>query len=200
MSARRPIGGGAILAGGQSSRMGRDKSMLELDGRTFLDRCADALRPIAAPIVVVADVADRFTSTRWTVVADCFPGAGPVGGIVTALRTLGRGAHVVVACDMPFLHTDLLLLLLDAVSDEYDAVVPWPESGPEPLCAVYRHTSLPILEEFLAKGGRSARHALASLGTRPIPAIDLRRTDPGLESFVNLNTPEDLRRYVEDRP
>lgn len=180
--------------------MGHDKPMLEVDGRTFLDRCADALRPIAAPIVVVADVADRFPSTEWTVVADCYPGAGPVGGIVTALRTLGQGAHLVVACDMPFLHTDLLRILLDAVSDEYDAVVPWPESGPEPLCAVYRHTGLPIMEEFLAKGGRSARHALTSLRTRPIPEIDLRRADPGLESFVNLNTPEDLRRYVVDRP
>ena len=180
--------------------MGRDKPMLELDGHTFLHRCAEALRPIAAPIVVVADIADRFPAADWTVVADCFPGAGPVGGIVTALRTLGQGAHVVVACDMPFLHTDLLRLLLDAVSDEFDAVVPWPDSGPEPLCAVYRSTCLPLLETYLANGGRSARKALASLRMRPIPEIDLRRADPELESFVNLNTPEDLRRHVVDRP
>ena len=193
-------GGAAILAGGKSSRMGRNKPTLEIGGRTLLDRCADALRPIAAPILVVADTLDRYEPAGCRIIADLYPGAGPVGGIVTALAALGEGDHIVVACDMPFLRTGVLLLLLAAASDEYDAVAPWLETGPEPLCAVYRHTCIPLLEEFLNSGQRSARHALDTLRTRRVPESDLRQADPNLSSFINLNTPEDLRRYITNPP
>ena len=92
----------------------------------------------------------------------------------TTLNALGEGVHIVVACDMPFLRTSLLQLLLDAATDEFDAVVPWLADGPEPLCAVYRRTCRPLLELYLSGGGCSARGALDHLRTLRLPESELR--------------------------
>jgi molybdenum cofactor guanylyltransferase len=194
-------GGAAILAGGRSSRMGRDKALLEIDGRRLLDRCADALRPIASPIIVVADTPDRFSLPAYRTVADLYPGAGPVGAIVTALLALGEGWHLIVACDMPFLKTELLQLLVSRAGDDFDAIVPRIEDRPEPLCALYRQTCVGPLQAFLKGGERPAAHrALRAVRTRYVEEPDLRGADPHLLSFVNLNTPEDARQWTAEDP
>ncbi len=198
--AANPNVGAAILAGGKSSRMGQNKQTLEIDGRALLDRCVDALRPVAGRIIMIADAPGRAGLAGCEVFTDLYPDAGPVGGIVTALTALGEGFHIVVACDMPFLHTAVLHLLLDAADDEFDVVAPWLAAGPEPLCAVYRHTCIPALEEYLKSGRRSARRALDVLRTRRVDESDLRHADPSLSTFINLNTPDDLRRYAATAP
>jgi molybdopterin-guanine dinucleotide biosynthesis protein A len=193
-----PKGGAAILAGGKSRRMGRDKATIEVGGRTLLQRCVSAVESVAAPVVIISDRVGRFRIPGCREVVDLYPDAGPVGGIVTALTELGYGAHLVVACDMPFLQTRLMEWLLHSATDEYDSVVPRPAGRPEPLCAVYRHTCIEPLRNFLDGGGRAAHLALQQLRTRYIDEEDLRRADPQLRSFINLNTPDDFLEAVAD--
>jgi molybdenum cofactor guanylyltransferase len=186
--------GAAILIGGKSSRMGSPKPLIEIDGRTLLELCVEAAMYAASPVILVGDAAGLPVPYDCRFVADRYPGAGPVGGIATALAELGPGAHLILACDMPFLNIDLLKLLLKSIGEEDDAAVPWLESGPEPLCAVYSHACLPRLETLLREGRRSARGALDVLRVKRVEENDLRAIDPNLRSFVNINTPEELER------
>jgi molybdopterin-guanine dinucleotide biosynthesis protein A len=190
------VDGAIVLAGGKSTRMGQDKALLPWNGTTLLAHCVSSLRTLTSEIVVVADRADRYTLPGCRMAADLFPDAGPVGGIVTGLTALGEGRHIAVACDMPYLQPALLNLLLDAATEAWDAIVPEVAGRPEPLCAVYRHTAAPALRRFLEEGQRAAYRALQILRTRRIPEDDLRRADPDLRSFINLNTPADLDRIL----
>jgi molybdopterin-guanine dinucleotide biosynthesis protein A len=189
-------GGAAVLAGGKSSRMGQDKALLVWEGQTLLERCLDVVRPLADPVVVVADASDKYSVAGCRIVSDLYPNAGPVGGIATALDALGPGWHLATACDMPFLKRELLALLLDCASEAYQAVVPWINGRPEPLCAVYRSTCLPVLRTFLESGQRAAHKALERLKTLPVEEDTLRSVDPDLVSFVNVNSPEDVQRWM----
>jgi molybdopterin-guanine dinucleotide biosynthesis protein A len=191
--------GGAILAGGKSGRMGRDKATMDAGGATMVERSLEALRPIASPIVVVSDTGDKFRLDGCCEIADRTPGLGPTGGIVTALQYLGRGLHLVVACDMPFLKTELLSLLLHLAEDGDDAVVPLLQGRPEPLCAAYRDTALPLFEQFLLNRQRAVHLALETLNTRYVDEDQLKRIDPELASFINVNTASDADRWLPDR-
>ncbi len=96
---------------------------------------------------------------------------------------------------MPFIASAVVHLLLDMSTDEFDAVAPRLDGRPEPLCAVYNHSGLQPLESFLLHGGRRAGLALKEIRTRFVDESELRRADPELQSFVNLNTPDDVLRW-----
>jgi molybdopterin-guanine dinucleotide biosynthesis protein A len=185
--------GAILLAGGKSVRMGQDKALLPWNGTTLLAHCAANLQAVTSEIVIVADRVDRYSLPGCRVAADLFPNAGPVGGILTGLTALGPGRHIAVACDMPSVQIELLRLLLSAATEEWDAVAPEVEGRLEPLCAVYRDTAVPLLRRFLEEGNRAAQKALQSLRTLRIGEEALRRVDPDLLSFNNLNTPDDLK-------
>jgi molybdopterin-guanine dinucleotide biosynthesis protein A len=191
--------GGAVLAGGKCERMGQDKASMDAGGATMLERGLDALRSIASPVLIVSDTGDRFCIEGYREVADLTPGLGPVGGIATALRYLGPGLHLMVACDMPFLRTDLLRLLVDLAENGDEAVVPKVRGRAEPLCAAYSYSALPALQQYLREGNRAAHRALQSLQTRYVDEEQLKRIDPDLESFINLNTQADADRWLPAR-
>ncbi|HZO88212.1 MAG TPA: molybdenum cofactor guanylyltransferase [Chthonomonadaceae bacterium] len=195
--------GAIILAGGKSSRMGQDKALLPYNGTTLLEHVAASLQPVVKEVVVVTDVPDKYRLSCGRVLGDTYPGVGPVGGIVTGLTALGEGNHIVVACDMPGLEAGVLRLLLRACTPDWDAVVPEVGGQMEPLCAVYRHAAAPRLLRFLESGGRSAREALDSLRVKRVGEGVLRRIDPDLLCFANVNTPQELaefRRQAALRP
>jgi molybdopterin-guanine dinucleotide biosynthesis protein A len=160
----------------------------------MLERNVDALRPLATRIVIVAASGAQYKNYEAETIADFYPGAGPVGGILTGLLTLGPGCHIVLACDMPMArHAVLEYLLTEAQAHpQSDAVVPELSGELEPLCAVYRDTAARKLAVFMESGRRSAREALRKLNVRIINEAELRRLDPDLITFTNINTPEDL--------
>lgn len=186
--------GAIVLAGGRSERMGQDKALLRHAGATLLESVVATLKPLVREIVVVADRAEKYAMPDCRVVGDSYPQTGPLGGIVTGLQHLGSGAHLAVACDMPSLQPAVLRFLLDAATLEWDAVVPEIDGRPEPLCAVYTDMALPGFRRFLDEGGRALHQALTRIRTRRIPDTEIRRLDPSLLTFTNLNTPHDLER------
>lgn len=189
--------GAIILAGGKSSRMGHDKALLPFHGTSLLEHIVITLTALVGTnIVVVADQADKYTLSAGTVVADLLPDVGPVGGILTGLTALSPGAHLVVACDMPYLNPAVLRLLLSFSAPEWEAIAPMVENQPEPLCAVYRYEAISQLSAYLQAGRRSARGLLESLQTRIIDETLWLPLDPERKSFTNINTPEELARLM----
>lgn len=197
---------GAILIGGRSRRMGRDKAGLVLGAHTVLERVAMALRPLVATCRLVGRAPDSLPDTLAAskVEPDAIPGLGPLSGIHAAL-SVARHPVVVVACDMPFVTTSFLAGLAERLEPAYDAVIPEANRGPVAVCAVYHPRCLPRLEERLRTGRLSAQAFARALETRWIRANELSELDPKARCLTNLNTLEDYEAALavveaEDRP
>ena len=180
---------GFVLAGGRSSRMGRDKALLEADGQSLLNRVAQAVREAAGTVALIGDPG-KYGRLGYPVYPDVFTGCGPLAGIHAALRVTGAEWNIVTACDMPDLTTEFLSHLLEvAEKSGCDCLLPAGESGrPEPLCAVYRRHSLERIKRALENGTRKILDGLEGLH------VEIVRVS-GTEPFRNINTPEDWADY-----
>ena len=176
---------GFVLAGGRSSRMGRDKALLPFGPATLLEYVASQVAEAAGSVVVVGHP-ERYRSLGLDVVADAAYGNGPLGGIITALRITQADWNLVTACDMPGVTAPFLRSLLEeAERCGGDCLVPLTPNGPEPLCAVYHRDCLPRLERAADAGVLAVREAIAGPGL-----VGRRAENPFC--FRNLNTPEDF--------
>jgi molybdenum cofactor guanylyltransferase len=184
---------GFILAGGRSSRMGRDKAMLEIDGVTMLERAIDLVRRSGLEPAIVGsfDETPRGASVRE--IPDDWPGAGPLGGIATALHGTRTTSNLVIACDMPYLTPGWLEFLLRRAraSDHIDAIVPMNVRGPEPLCAVYHQRAEPRIRQALESGIRKITDALAELQIDYVERDEWKAFDSDGLLFKNMNRPAD---------
>jgi molybdopterin-guanine dinucleotide biosynthesis protein A len=181
----------AILAGGKSRRMGRDKAWLDLgDGVPLVRRVADALAEVADEIVVVAND-ERYASLGYPVVPDRYGEKGAFGGMATAVATARAELVCVAACDMPWPSPEVYRLLLGLVAG-HDAVIPQLDGEYEPLHAVYRKTCLPAMEEALRRGEMRIISFFPAVRVRTVREDELRAVDPTLRAFTNLNTPAEL--------
>jgi molybdopterin-guanine dinucleotide biosynthesis protein A len=178
--------------------MGRDKALMTLGGRTLLERAIAAVASVAGETFVVGD-REPYRQFGVPVVPDAFPGAGPLGGIGTALRHARHEHVLVVACDMPFLSVRLLRAMAEQRRD-FDVLVPVTGSAAsdqrlastyETLHAIYERSILPAIELRINRGELQVVAALAGLTLRELPEAWLREYDPSLRSFVNANCPDD---------
>lgn len=195
MTARGNVAG-IILAGGQSSRLGRDKAGETLHGRSLLQRVIDRLDGLVDEYVLVAapgqQLPPTFASRPIHTVEDAFPGAGPLGGLYTGLSSMSTPRALAVACDMPLLKPRLLSLLL-RLQPEHDAAVPL-NGLPEPLCAVYAATCVPAIKAQLEAGQYKMTGFFESVDVRFVEPTEWQRPDPEGVSFLNVNDEDDLRR------
>ena len=180
-----------ILAGGKSSRMGRDKAFLKINGRILLDRQIDTL--------VAADAEDILISGRpgvdysafgCRVLTDEFPEAGPLAGIHAALKVSRQPLVLVLAVDLPEMNAMFLRsLLMMATVDR--GVVPRVGGRIEPLAAVYPHAALALVEQMLAQGNHAAQSFASACMQAGLAAYE-DVPDDFARLFKNLNTPVDL--------
>ncbi len=185
----------AVLAGGHSRRMGRDKAALPVGPERLLQRVVRRVRPYAAQVLVVARTTDAYPWAGAPVLADAYPERGPLGGIATALAAARTPFLAAVACDMPFVRGDLLQHLAGflAAHPQYDIALPRDAHDIQPLHAVYRvATARPAFEAALAMPRASIRAAFRGLRVRLFPAAELQAFDPQ-RAFWNINTPADYR-------
>ncbi len=187
---------GYVLAGGASSRFGRDKALVEVGGRAMLARMCELLEPLVERVAVVGRP-QRYAHLGLRVVVDRWPGAGPLGGIATALvdaalEDAGCAWCVIVGCDLPFLRRDWLdYLVARAARSEADTVMPVSPGGAEPLCAVYRTSGASVLAQQLDRGVRKITDALAEAHIETIGPGEWKKFDPDGRLFKNMNTPQD---------
>jgi molybdopterin-guanine dinucleotide biosynthesis protein A len=184
---------GAVLAGGKSRRMGRDKAWLDLgDGVPLVRRVAEALREVSDEVIVVANE-PRYQQLGYAVVPDRYGETGALGGIATAVAVANGDLVCVAACDMPYPSPDVFRLLL-RLAEGHDVAVPLIAGEYETMHAVYRKSSLRAMEAALARGGRRIIAFFGEVRVREVSAAEVQAVDPALRSFTNLNTPEDLER------
>ena len=187
-----------VLAGGHSKRLGRDKSLLELDGEPLLAREVQRLGALSDDVVVVTNDAPRYESLSLAArfVPDEKPGMGSLMGIYSGLQAVRHAHALVVACDMPFLSVPLLRHMA-SLAPGYDVVVPRLGSLLEPLHAIYGKSCLPFMEELLDRGERKIVSFFRRVRVRYVNSAELDRFDPDHLSFVNVNTPQDWVRVQE---
>lgn len=191
---------GIILAGGQSRRMGRDKALLPRPGAEqvpFVAHLAALLSELCCEVVLVTrDAAQAATYTPYLsssihLVSDQIPAVGPLMGLASGLCAIQSSHALVTAVDMPFLQPALITFLLSQPLDDH-LLVPLVNATPQVLLAVYPRTVLPLVEARLLAGRRDPRSLLDVAHVRYLEETLLRRVDPDLRSFVNINTPGEL--------
>jgi len=186
----------AVLAGGKGERLGLNKALLEIGGRTVLDRILECLEEIFPTILLV--VQDDNSATFYEshpnlkVVADLLPGKGPLGGIYTALEHSPAPYVFVMACDMPYPNRELVLCLLSEAPGR-EAVVPRRGEYIEPLFAVYSRDTREKIRTRLEGNRLKIHDFLDELDVRYLEEDEISGCDPDFSSFFNINTPEDLR-------
>ena len=178
-----------ILAGGASRRMGTDKSQLRLEQQTFTERIAETLLQITDSVSIVGRDSDVSSLPS---VADVYPKWGALGGIHAALSACSREWAIVVACDLPFVTSELFLYLA-AQRLDHEAVVPVQEDGrPQPLAALYRvDPCLRRATDLIEAGRRRPVDLLEAVNTRWVAFDELRNFARAQSFFVNINTPDD---------
>ncbi len=182
-----------VLAGGQSSRMGRDKALLTVDGIPLLQRVYTAARAAfdqKASIYVMTAWPERYQSLDLNVhfLPESQPTQGPLMALAQAFDFINSDWILVLACDLPWLDPWVLrtwILELDQIAPEILACVPHAAQGWDPLCGLYRSTCQASLVNYLDQGDRSFQGWL-----NQIPVQKLSVADPRM--LFNCNTPEDL--------
>jgi molybdopterin-guanine dinucleotide biosynthesis protein A len=183
--------GGFILAGGESSRMGRDKALLELEGVALIVRTARLVESAARRCAIVGDSV-RLEGLELEVLEDDLPGAGPLGGIATALGASEAEWNLVVACDLPYLTREWLEFLIGhATRSDADAVLPMNERGAEPLCAMYHKRAESAIRAALDRGVRKVTDGLADVRIEFIEPRQWKGFDSDGLLFKNMNSPVD---------
>jgi len=187
---------GFILAGGESTRMGRDKALLELGGEALIVRTARLVESVAGGATVIGD-SGAYRALGLRTIGDDWPGAGPLGGIATALRASSARWSLVVACDLPYLTKPWLDYAIGrAFASRAEAVVPMSALGAEPLCAIYHERAETAIRAALAQGTRKVTEALKNLSVETIEPAEWKAFDSEGLLFKNMNAPED---YEEAR-
>jgi len=189
---------GFVLAGGASRRMGRDKSTLVIGGHTLIEIAAMALSGVADPIRVVGNLAAGQTSLR--IIPDEEIGGGARGAIVglyTAAKYAGTEWIAVLACDLPFVSSELLVRMSGVIpkvrKENVAALLPeQPDGRIQPLCGFYRAAATRLgIEKLLSEEDWRLQRLAERLGSHIIPFTDIADLPGSEHFFMNLNSPED---------
>ena len=176
---------GAVLAGGASTRMGTDKALIEIDGRPMAVIAAEALGEAgAAEVFFVGGDAPALEALSLRVVADHYPGAGPLGGVITALRSAAHDTVAVLSCDLLEPSGVGIAAMVGALGTGHVAV-PVVDGISQWHHTAWRRTALPHLEATFASGERSPKRAVAGLEVVQI-------LDGNPCWYADADTPEDL--------
>jgi len=182
-----------VMAGGRSSRMGTDKSMLQINDVPMIEHICEQLRGTFDQILISADDAEKFAYFGFEVIPDKVPGQGPLMGIASALQVSDNEFNFVVACDIPYINLSFVRRML-AEAKEVDIVVPNKrratnhEPRVEPLFAVYRKSALPAINEMLASEGRKISDVFSRCRIKYIELDDA-------EWLTNINTFADYEEF-----
>jgi molybdenum cofactor guanylyltransferase len=184
---------GVVQAGGKSTRMGGNpKALIELGGRSIVERVVAALTPAVDDVLVVTNTPELYAFLGLPMVADVYPDHGSLGGIYSGLRA-AREIAFTVACDMPFLHPEVVRLVVERAG-EGDVVIPRVGEQLETMHAAYSQTCLPPIEARLRAGRLKIVGFFDDVRVVEIGAAEVARfRDPAI-AFMNVNTPDELER------
>lgn len=186
---------GVILAGGESRRMGCDKSLLPVAGARFIDHIYRKMTELFDEVIIVTNSPGLYQDIPCRKVPDIYYGLGALAGIHSGLCHAQNERIFVAACDMPYLNTDLIRTLCNQ-SGQAEVVIPQSPNGLEPLHALYHKSCLGAIENTLDSGRRRIVHFFPRVRVNEVAIIAINAVDPQGKSFRNINTPEE---YFECR-
>ena len=185
---------GVVLAGGKSKRMGMDKRHLSVHGKPLLDRVTSILLELFPEVLLVLAEEDiSRQDDRIRIVTDLIPDCAAVGGLYTGLYHSRYSRVFVVACDMPFINPAVIGLFLQKI-DATDIVVAQLVTGLQPLHGLYSKQCLPVLKDMIDARDLRLQNIADKQGltVHRVPETEIKRVDPQLLSFLNVNSPADL--------
>ncbi len=179
---------GIILAGGQSSRMGQDKALMEIDGIPMIQRIASVLKEFTDEIIIASNntIHHQYGDSG---ISDNFPHAGPMAGIETGLQIARNNSSIVVSCDTPFITATILESLV--AEKDHDAIIARCNGRIHPLVGIYRDSSLETIQSHLSTKRLKMQDLLHSLNTK---FIDFPNSME--EAFNNINTKEEWKQAI----
>jgi molybdopterin-guanine dinucleotide biosynthesis protein A len=183
-----------ILAGGKSSRLGQNKALQTIGGKSLIQWIIDSLAALSTEIIIATARGEPipcFSTVRTRTVADIYPEKGPLGGIYSGLMASSSTLAIVAGCDTPFLSAGLLDHMVRA-SPKFDIVVPRLEGKLEPLCAVYSKSCLAPIQSLLEQDERRIYDFYGMVKVKYIAEDEINRFDPDHLSFFNINNQDDL--------
>jgi molybdopterin-guanine dinucleotide biosynthesis protein A len=172
---------GFVLAGGKSSRMGRDKALLDWHGVTLLEHMMNLLRTVTDPVLVVGR--DQL--------CDRLPGLGPLSGIATGLEHSATDANLFLAVDLPHLTEGFLKYLRSRLKNSTFPLLACKIGADYPLCLGIWRPMLPEIQKHLTAGQRSVRRLIETAAAEIISEAEIVTAGFDVGIFRNINTPED---------
>lgn len=185
---------GVILAGGRSTRMGRDKALLQFQGKPFIQHVADTLRSVFNEVIIVSDHGERYAFLDLPIFDDRFKSCGPLGGIHSALIHVKTVAVFVLSCDLPLVGREIIQRVLDSSMDCGIVVVSC-EGRIQPLCGYYHRSCLGSLKEHLAHGQFRVLTFLEDENAFII-SVDELTPNGTISPLMNVNTLEDYQKLI----
>jgi molybdopterin-guanine dinucleotide biosynthesis protein A len=179
---------GIILAGGKSTRMGTDKALLQINGKTLLENALEICKPFCTTILISSNNPEH-NIFGYQIIPDEIKYCGPIGGIYSCLKKSETDWNFVISVDAPFVTCDFVEFLISEIG-EFDAVVPIHKNGKEPLIALYHKNCVSSIQERIELNYYKIHHLLNVLNTKFTNVDSLVIKYPAI--FNNLNCPEDF--------
>ena len=194
----------ALLAGGKSSRMGTDKSFVQVLGRPLIEDILAQVAGLGTETLIVTNRPDDYRYLGLPLFSDVLPDKGALGGIYTALHSATQPHVFCFACDMPFIVRPLLEYFITLMAEaNADVIMPRLGAESEPFRALYARSCLAPIRAALEAGKMRVISFFPEVRVRFVDEAEIDRFDPVHRSFFNVNTPDDLaqaRLLAETRP
>lgn len=187
-----------IQAGGQSTRMGQDKGLLQFGKYKMVEYILYQVSGMGEKNFIVSNRPEEYKEFGLPVYTDIYHNIGPLGGFHTIFSFLEMEYALVLACDMPFINRDLINYLLSLASD-YDIIVPRLNHNKfvKPFRAVYSKRCMPAVEKAIEQNHRRVISFFDDVRVRYLEKDEIHIYDPDERSFFNVNTPEDLQKAIQ---
>lgn len=182
---------GVVLAGGRSSRYGKNKALVKVKGVPLIERALHSMASIFDHVVMITNTPDEYAYLQVPMFQDIIKGLGPLGGIYTGLKVIPDQAGFFVACDMPFLNSYLIRHMI-AIRDDFDVVVPRISLWIEALHGLYTKRCVGSIERLIQSGNFQIFRFFSAVSVRFVDDDEVRKWDPDLRSFLNINTQDEL--------
>lgn len=183
---------GVILVGGKSSRYGSNKALVKINGVPLIERVIGVMGRVFENLILITNTPDEYAHLGLPMHEDLIKGLGPIGGLYTGLNVIPGDAGFFVACDMPILNRDLIHYMVEERGLS-DVVVPRIKGMMESLHALYGKKCLSSVKRLIDSQEYQIIRIFNEVSVRYIDEDEIRRFDPELKSFININRPEELK-------
>jgi len=183
-----------VLAGGQNSRMGTDKALLTLDGKTFISRIIEAIQSHCKSITIISNT-NNFNFLGYPVIEDEIKDKGPLAGIYSGLKHSKSSYNLFVSCDIPLLNESLISFLFSKADFKSDACILIHNSNVEPLCGLYNKNIADKIISLIDNNELGVINALKNFNVQYIDYSEIIQSMPFV--LTNINTKDQLTEIEE---